>query len=133
VGTDDGPGFASAVERALTTARARISPRSVPAALAGEMASGALVVDTRPEELRRRDGCLEGAVVVERNVLEWRLDPTSSYRLSEMDSPSKRVIIVCDEGYASSLAAAALRDLGLSNVTDLAGGFQAWRRAAREG
>jgi rhodanese-related sulfurtransferase len=63
--------------------------------------------------------------VIERNVLEWRLDPTCPHRLAGMDDPDRRVILVCDEGYASSLAAAGLRDLGLSNVTDLAGGYQA--------
>ncbi len=66
-------------------------------------------------------------MIVERNVLEWRLDPTSIHRLEEMDGPDKRVILVCDEGYASSLAAAALTALGLTNVTDLEGGYQAWR------
>ncbi len=94
--------------------------------LADELAAGALVVDTRPSELRGRDGHIGGAEVVERNVLEWRLDPSCPYRLPQMDDPGRRVIIVCDEGYASSLAAAALADLGLTNVTDLEGGFQAW-------
>ncbi len=92
------------------------------------LAEGALVIDTRPEQLRRRDGTIPGAVVVERNVLEWRLDPTSPHRLSKMDSVDQRVVVVCDEGYASSLAAASLLDLGLTNVTDLEGGYQAWRR-----
>jgi rhodanese-related sulfurtransferase len=114
----------SAIDQALAAARARITPRLEASALAQEMAAGALVVDTRSEELRRRDGVLEGAVVVERNVLEWRLDPTSDHHLPEMDHSAKRVIIVCDEGYGSSLAAAALKDLGLTNVTDLAGGYQ---------
>ena len=91
------------------------------------MADGALVIDTRPADLRLRDGEIPGSVVVERNVLEWRLDPSSPHRLAEMDDPTTRVIVVCDEGYASSLAAAGLLDLGLSNVTDLDGGYQAWR------
>ena len=89
--------------------------------------AGALVVDTRPAALRQRDGELPGALLVERNVLEWRLDPTSPHRLAEIDGPHQRVIIVCDEGYASSLAAASLMDLGLTAVTDVDGGFQAWR------
>lgn len=93
------------------------------------MAAGALVVDTRSEHQRRRDGELPGAVVIERNVLEWRLDPTSPHRLEGMDDPARPVVVVCDEGYASSLAAAGLRALGLLDVTDLAGGFQAWRAA----
>lgn len=117
----------AAVDRALASARARIQPRVLPDELATALAEGALLIDTRPTELRRRDGELAGAVVVERNVLEWRLDPTSPHRLEVMDDPDRRVILVCDEGYASSLAAAALLDLGLSNVTDLDGGYQAWR------
>lgn len=84
------------------------------------------MVDIRPTELRRRDGELPGAVVVERNVLEWRLDPSGPDRLADMGDPGRRVVLVCDEGYASSLAAAALVDLGLTNVTDLEGGYQAW-------
>jgi rhodanese-related sulfurtransferase len=122
----------SAVERALIAARDRITPRAEPESLAGEIGDGALVVDIRPEELRRRDGNLEGAIIIDRNVLEWRLDPTSPDRLAGMDDPSRRVIIVCDEGYASTLAAAALMDLGLTDVTDLAGGYQALiRRSPR--
>ena len=116
-----------AVDRALATARTRISPRLPAGELDAALVAGALVVDTRPVELRQRDGELPGARQVERNVLEWRLDPTSPYRLAEIDAPGRRVIIVCDEGYASSLAAAALMDLGLTNVTDVDGGFQAWR------
>jgi rhodanese-related sulfurtransferase len=119
-----------AVDRALAAARLRIAPRVMASELAGELADGALVVDTRPEALRRQDGVIPGAETIERNVREWRLDPTSPHRLSGMDSPSKRVIVVCDEGYASSLAAAALADLGLTNVTDLVGGYQAWRNSA---
>jgi rhodanese-related sulfurtransferase len=120
-----------AVDQALASARALIGPRVLPSALEREIAEGALVVDIRPEEQRRRDGCLEGAVVVERNVLEWRLDCTSPYRLEEIQDPSKRVVIVCNEGYASSLAAAGLMKLGLTNVTDLAGGYQEWRASER--
>jgi rhodanese-related sulfurtransferase len=121
-------GAGSAVDRALETARNRIEPRVRPEDLAAETATGALIVDTRPSELRARDGLIAGAVVIERNVLEWRLDPTSPHRIDGMDSAGRRVIVVCDEGYASSLAAAALMDLGLTNVTDLAGGYQGLRR-----
>lgn len=117
----------SAVDRALATARTRISPRLAAGELDAALMAGALVVDTRPLELRQHDGELSGALRVERNVLEWRLDPTCPHRLAEIDDPGQRVIIVCDEGYASSLAAAALMDLGLTNVTDVDGGFQAWR------
>jgi rhodanese-related sulfurtransferase len=99
--------------------------------LPAELAAGALLVDTRPRDQRERDGELPGAVVVERNVLEWRLDPTSPDRIPEATSADVRVIVVCDEGYASSLAAHTLRRLGLHRATDLAGGYQAWRAANR--
>jgi rhodanese-related sulfurtransferase len=95
--------------------------------LAGEMAAGALVVDTRPIEQRRRDGELPGAVIIDRNVLEWRLDPTCPHRIPQAADPDRRIIVVCNEGYSSSLAAATLRQLGLGRATDLAGGFQAWK------
>ncbi|HJV09681.1 MAG TPA: rhodanese-like domain-containing protein [Acidimicrobiales bacterium] len=87
--------------------------------------AGALVVDIRPVEQRRRDGELPGAVVVDRNVLEWRLDPTSPDRLPGMDDPDRLIVLVCNEGYASSLAAAGLQRIGLPRATDLDGGFQA--------
>jgi rhodanese-related sulfurtransferase len=112
----------------LVKARQRIGSRVDPSALDGRLAEGALVVDIRPVELRTRDGEIDGAVVVDRNVLEWRLDPTSPHRLPGFDDETRPVIIVCDEGYASSLAAAGLMELGLTNVTDLEGGFQAWRQ-----
>ncbi len=89
--------------------------------------AGALVVDIRPAEQRQRDGELPGAVVVDRNVLEWRLDPSSPHRLPIADDPGRRVVLVCNEGYSSSLAARTLQLLGLVNATDLCGGFQAWR------
>ena len=100
--------------------------RVEPVDLAKEMAAGALVVDTRPADQRERDGELPGAVVIDRNVLEWRLDPTSPHRIPESNDPDRRIIIVCNEGYSSSLAAATLRQLGLHRATDLIGGFQAW-------
>lgn len=104
----------------------------VPAhALAGESARGALVVDIRPVEQRDRDGDLPGAVVIDRNVLEWRLDPTSPYRIAEAADPAVRVVVVCNEGYGSSLAAFTLQQLGLRNATDLEGGYQAWLRHRR--
>jgi rhodanese-related sulfurtransferase len=99
-----------------------------PADLAAEVAAGALVIDTRPIDQRQRDGELPGALIIDRNVLEWRLDPTCPHRIAEADSASLRMIIVCDEGYSSSLAAASLRQLGIERATDLVGGFQAWRR-----
>ena len=93
------------------------------------LAAGALVVDIRPVEQRARDGQIPGAVIIDRNVLEWRLDPASPNRISNAPGYDQPVIIVCNEGYASSLAAATLQELGLQHATDLDGGFQAWRAA----
>lgn len=110
--------------------RARAGLDRVPSAeLAAAVAAGALVVDTRPVEQRVRDGELPGAVVIDRNVLEWRLDPTSPDRLPLADDPDRRIIVVCNQGYSSSLAAATLQQLGLRNATDLVGGFEAWLAA----
>ena len=121
-------GPVSAVDDLLTAARGRLV-RVTPHEAAAETAQGALLVDTRPAELRGRDGEIPGAVIIERNVLEWRLDPTSEARIPEVRDHDVVVIVVCDEGYASSLAAASLLDLGLRRATDLDGGFQAWRAA----
>jgi rhodanese-related sulfurtransferase len=118
----------SAVDRLLAQARVgldRVQPRELPA----ELAAGALVVDIRPVEQRERDGALLGAVVVDRNVLEWRLDPASPNRIPEAVDHDVHVIVVCSEGYQSSLAAATLQDLGLHRATDLTGGAQAWLAA----
>ncbi|MFF0449316.1 rhodanese-like domain-containing protein [Streptomyces sp. NPDC004609] len=95
----------------------------------GEAADGALLVDIRYAALRERDGLIPGALVVERNELEWRLDPLGSHRAPEAVGHDLRVVVVCNEGYASSLAAASLRRLGLHRATDLIGGFQAWKAA----
>ena len=84
-----------------------------------EMAAGALVVDTRPVDQRNRDGDIPGAVVIDRNVLEWRLDPSSPHRLPIADDPARRIVVVCNEGYSSSLAAHTLQRLGLPRATDL--------------
>ncbi|MFE1286728.1 rhodanese-like domain-containing protein [Streptomyces sp. NPDC058751] len=89
----------------------------------------ALLVDTRYAALRERDGLVPGALVVERNELEWRLDPTGSHRLPEATSHDLRIVLFCNEGYASSLAAESLRRLGLHRATDMIGGFQAWKSA----
>jgi rhodanese-related sulfurtransferase len=113
------------VDELLAEARAeleRVSPSETQAALA----EGAVVVDIRPSEQRDRDGEIPGARVVARNVLEWRLDPGSDYRDPEVAQPDRQVIVVCNEGYQSSLAAATLRRIGL-DATDMIGGFQAWR------
>jgi rhodanese-related sulfurtransferase len=120
-------GDLSAIDVLLTAARSGLD-RVKPADLAAEVAAGALLIDTRPAEQRQTDGALLGAIVVDRNVLEWRLDPTSPFRVSEVTSADQRIIIVCNEGYSSSLAAATLRQLGLSRATDLIGGYQALLR-----
>lgn len=104
----------------------RIEPRAAhEAARDGE----ALLVDIRYAALRDRDGLIPGALVIERNELEWRLDPQGSHRVPEAIGHDLRVVIICNEGYASSLAAVSLHQLGLRRATDLVGGFQAWRAA----
>ncbi|MFF4081335.1 rhodanese-like domain-containing protein [Streptomyces sp. NPDC001777] len=103
----------------------RVGPREAAAAAS----DGALLVDIRYAELREEDGLIPGALVVERNELEWRLDPLGSHRAPQAVSHDLRIVIVCNEGYASSLAVASLRQLGLHRATDLIGGFQAWRAA----
>ena len=87
-----------------------------------------MLVDIRPA-LQRAHGEIPGALVIERNVLEWRLDPASPDRIPEVEGYGQTIVVVCDAGYASSLAAASLQALGLAHATDLDGGFQAWRAA----
>ena len=116
------------IDQLLQDARTAIAPRVQPDELDAAVERGALVIDTRPVEQRERDGELPGAIVVDRNVLEWRLDPTSAHRLPQVEHHDHEVVIVCNEGYSSSLAAATLRSLGLHRATDLDGGFQAWLR-----
>ena len=114
----------SAVDAMLAAARAGVE-RVTAERLAAEVACGALVVDIRPADQRTRDGELPGAVVIDRNVLEWRLDPTCPHRLADAPAPDRRIVVVCNEGYGSSLAAESLRRLGLGRATDLVGGYQA--------
>lgn len=113
----------SSIDDHLDHARADLD-RVTACELSARAAAGALIVDIRPEAQRRRDGHLAGAVIIDRNVLEWRLAPTSDHRIPEMDDVDREVVLVCDEGFATSLAAATLRALGVA-ATDLAGGFQA--------
>jgi rhodanese-related sulfurtransferase len=121
---------ARSVDDLLAAARARLPHRPRPDELEAALAQGALIVDIRPVEQRRRDGELPGALVIDRNVLEWRLDPACPHRIPEA-AYDRPVVIVCNEGYASSLAAASLQDLGVHGATDLDGGVQAWLRSAR--
>jgi rhodanese-related sulfurtransferase len=107
-------------------ARLHIS-RTAPADLAATRAAGGLIVDIRPVAQRAEEGELPGALVVERNVLEWRLDPNGSHRLPEATGFDRPVVLVCSQGYASSLAAYSLRKMGYEQVGDLIGGYLAWR------
>jgi rhodanese-related sulfurtransferase len=112
------------VERARAT-YSRVSAHE--AAALG--ADGGLLIDTRPAAQRAEFGEIPGALVIERNVLEWRLDPTSPHRHPAVTGPDQCVVVICQSGYASSLAVASLRQLGLTNATDLIGGFAAWAQA----
>jgi rhodanese-related sulfurtransferase len=116
------------IEQILQAARQRLDRLDPPAAYAA-MRSGAILVDIRPHAQRVAEGIVPAALHVERNVLEWRFDPCSDARLPEAGGYDLHVIIMCSAGYASSLAAASLQDLGLCHATDLVGGFQAWAAA----
>lgn len=108
----------------LDELRRGLPRRPTAADLPGLRARGALIVDIRPIELRARDGDIPGALVIDRNVLEWRLDPSSPDRIAEASDADVEIVLVCDEGYASTVAAASLQRLGLRRATDLDGGFQ---------
>jgi rhodanese-related sulfurtransferase len=112
----------------LAAARARLD-RPDPQRAAALLQRGAILVDTRPGWQREQEGELPGALVIERNHLEWRLDPASDARIPEATDHDVTWIVVCSEGYSSSLAAASLQDIGLRNATDLDGGYQAWKKA----
>lgn len=116
------------IEEMLERARARLK-RVTADQLDDAVQTGALLVDIRPAHLREQDGEVPGALVVERNVLEWRLARSSDSRIVDVE-PGQQVIVMCDEGYQSSLAAAALMDLGIDGATDLVGGYQAYVRRA---
>ena len=117
------------LDRLLDRARQRLD-RLHPVEAAAEVAAGVgLLVDTRPELQRRTDGDVPGAIVAERNHLEWRLHPQSEGAIPEATSLDLRWIVLCDEGYSSSLAAATLQLIGLPRSTDVVGGFSAWRAA----
>lgn len=114
----------------LADARSRIR-RLDPSQTQEAMGRGALLVDIRPVWQRAEFGAYPGALVIERNHLEWRLDPTSEARIREATDHDVEVVIACQEGYTSSLAAAALVDLGLHRTAELAGGFLAWQAAGQ--
>jgi rhodanese-related sulfurtransferase len=117
------------IDEMLEAARStleRLSPEQ--AAAAAERAE-AVIVDIRSADQRTRDGEIPGAVVIPRNVLEWRCAPDSAWRDPRVCDPARVLAVLCDEGYQSSLAAANLQHLGLAHATDVVGGFQAWRAA----
>ncbi|MFN8226771.1 MAG: rhodanese-like domain-containing protein [Mycobacterium sp.] len=121
--------MSSRIDRLLADARARLqrlSPEDLPAALG----RGAVLVDIRPAAQRAVEGQAPGALVIERNVLEWRCDPTSDARIPQAVDDDVEWVILCSEGYTSSLAAAALQDLGLHRATDVAGGYLALTRSS---
>jgi rhodanese-related sulfurtransferase len=121
------PGARSAHE-ILAAARSRLT-RVTPDQAFAEVRAGAVLIDIRPAAQRAVNGEVPGSVVIERNHLEWRLDPESDARLPWVTGYDLRPIVICAEGYTSSLAAAALQDLGLATATDVAGGFLAWQAA----
>ncbi|MGO8728111.1 MAG: rhodanese-like domain-containing protein [Streptosporangiaceae bacterium] len=121
------PAGSRTIDEILAAARGRLR-RLGPAEAQQAAGRGAALVDIRPQAQRATEGEIPGALLIERNVLEWRLDPASSARLP-IARYDLQVIVVCSEGYTSSLAAAALQDLGVSRATDLDGGFRAWQAA----
>jgi rhodanese-related sulfurtransferase/DNA-binding winged helix-turn-helix (wHTH) protein len=117
------------IEEVLRAARSRLDRVTPHEAAREQQVEGALIVDIRSEPTRRAEGEIPGSLILERNVLEWRLDPTSPWRIEEAVDHSLRAIVICPEGYVSSLAASGLKDVGLHRATDVVGGFEAWRDA----
>jgi rhodanese-related sulfurtransferase len=126
--TGERPAGARSVAELLASARSRLT-RVTPEQAFAELRVGARLIDIRPAAQRAAAGEIPGSVVIERNHLEWRLDPASDARLPWASGYNLRPIVICAEGYTSSLAAAALQDLGLAAATDVAGGYQAWQAA----
>jgi rhodanese-related sulfurtransferase len=122
------PAGAPGIDELLVAARGRLTRLRPEAALAA-ITDGATLVDIRPLEQRIVEGEVPGAIIIGRNVLEWRLDPRSEARIPALARPDARIIVMCSEGYASTLAAASLRRIGLPEATDLDGGFRAWQAA----
>jgi len=126
------PEGSKGIEEMLEEARARLvrlTPEEAFAELVNGGCTTAFLVDIRPAEEREREGGIGGSLIIERNVLEWRFDPRCEARLTIADRYDLRVIVFCQEGYTSSLAAYSLQQLGLSNATDIIGGYKAWREA----
>ena len=112
----------------VAQARQQIA-RWTPEAAHARAAAGALLIDIRPQAQRARHGSVPGALIIERNVLEWRMDPTGDFRLPEVTDHARKLIVLCQQGYASSLAAASLAALGYTRPADVIGGFDAWAKA----
>lgn len=121
-------GSRTTIDELLAASRAGLD-RVDPAAASAAVAAGATLVDIRSESQIAADGVIPGALVIARNVLEWRLDPDCAYREPAAPGIDEHVIVMCNEGYQSSLAATTLQQLGFDRATDLIGGFQAWRAA----
>ena len=126
------PGKAAAaktVDQLLAQARATLPDRPSPAQALHAQARGALLIDIREDDQRREDGLIPGAIVLPRNSLEWRCDPASKWRHPAITHRDLHIILICNQGYQSTLAAATLQQLGLTHATDLDGGFTAWAAA----
>jgi len=116
------------VDQLLVRARERLV-RVEAARAAEELAAGALLIDIRPADQRAAQGDIPGATVIDRNALEWRLDPSSPWHVASVGDHDTRIILICAEGFQSSLAAANLQEMGLVNATDVIGGFESWAAA----
>ena len=117
------------VDQLLDEARALLPYRLSPEETLKEIAAGTLVIDIRGDEQQRQDGLIAGAIVIRRNVLEWRCDPASPWHHHAITHHGQKVVIFCNEGYQSSLAAANLQQLGLRHATDMVGGFSSWKES----
>jgi rhodanese-related sulfurtransferase len=113
------------IDEVLAAAQARLH-RLTPAQAAAAMHQGSVLVDTRDGELRSRDGSIPGSVHIPLSVLEWRVDPTSGHQSAALAGHENKLILICHQGYSSSLAAVRLHELGFENTTDVIGGFVAW-------
>jgi rhodanese-related sulfurtransferase len=119
-------GMPKSVDRMLAEARETLPHRPSPAETLRELESGTLVIDIRGDEQQRRDGMIAGALVIRRNVLEWCCDPASPWHHPRITGYDQKIVLVCNQGYQSSLAAANLQELGLTGATDMDGGFERW-------
>jgi rhodanese-related sulfurtransferase len=117
------------VEQLLNEARSLLPYRYLPEEVADEIDTGTLVIDIRGDEQQRQDGLIAKTMTIRRNVLEWRCDPASPWHHELITDHRQKIIIFCNEGYQSSLAAANLQQLGLINATDMVGGFSTWKQS----